>query len=88
MKKEIGKISKKEHSYNGIRLYFTALIMLKKVLLTSPTLNLIYDRILYSNNICCEQIVSEVISLPVHPGLSIEDIEKIILSIKKRAINS
>jgi len=35
-----------------------------------------------------EQIVSEVISLPVHPGLSIEDIEKIILSIKKWAMNS
>ncbi len=32
-----------------------------------------------------EKVVSEVISLPVHPGLSIEDVEKIIGAVKKWA---
>ena len=29
-----------------------------------------------------EEVVSEVISLPVHPGLSVHDVEKIISSVK------
>jgi dTDP-4-amino-4,6-dideoxygalactose transaminase len=30
-----------------------------------------------------EQIVTEVISLPVHPGLSVQDVDRIIAAIKK-----
>ena len=35
-----------------------------------------------------EQIVTEVISLPVHPGLTVEDVDRIISAIQKWSAES